>query len=393
MAESQVKITDIVVRNLPAPPTGAKVYVDDQLTGFGVRVTAKGVKAFILTYGTNRERITLGRYPLLSLHDGRKEAQRVLAERTLGKIRPKRLTFEDALVLFLETRKAKNRLTSVKQSEKILRGHFKSLMRMNLEDIRVHHITDITDALSKRGVQSTAAHAHREVKTFLKWCAQRQYITANPIAELEMPTLPKTRVRILTDDELKKIWLATEKDTPFHAIIRLCMLTGQRRGELSQARWSWLANNTLTIPSEISKNKQVHVFPVGSLALTCLLNSKHKACCGTFDTANEKSNSSRLFFPALGNDTKPFNSWSEAKRALDKRSGVTNWKIHDARKTYATTLQRLGVKLEVIESILNHKSGTRSGIVGVYQKYSYDPEMREAVTTFETFFTKVITSE
>ncbi|MSP03142.1 MAG: DUF4102 domain-containing protein [Acetobacteraceae bacterium] len=143
-----MRLTDIVVRNLAAPPQGFKIHLDDQLTGFGVRVTKAGVKAFVLTYGKQRERITIGRYPIISLQDARSEAKRILAERTLGKLRPKRLTFEDALALFMETRKQKNRPSSVEAAEYLLKTYFKSIHHMNLEDIKAHHITEITDELT-----------------------------------------------------------------------------------------------------------------------------------------------------------------------------------------------------------------------------------------------------
>jgi integrase len=97
-------------------------------------------------------------------------------------------------------------------------------------------------------------------------------------------------------------------------------------------------------------------------------------------------------FPARGlgpTNPKPFNGWNKRKGLLDKRVGdilpfpAEPWTLHDLRRTYATNLQRLGVKLEVIEALLNHVSGTRAGIVGVYQRHAYEAEMREAVEKFE----------
>jgi integrase len=88
--------------------------------------------------------------------------------------------------------------------------------------------------------------------------------------------------------------------------------------------------------------------------------------------------------------SKPFSNWSRAKAQLDELSGVTDFTLHDLRRTYATNLQRLGVRLEVIESLLNHVSGTRSGLVGIYQVHRWEEEMREAVIVFERWFQKLL---
>ena len=96
-----MKFTDISIRNLPIPEKGLKLYADDAIPGFGVRVSQGGTKSFILTYGDRRERVTIGRHPIISLADARAETKRILAERTLGKHRPTRMVFDDALRLFV----------------------------------------------------------------------------------------------------------------------------------------------------------------------------------------------------------------------------------------------------------------------------------------------------
>ena len=148
-----------------------------------------------------------------------------------------------------------------------------------------------------------------------------------------------------------------------------------------RARWLDLAGNTCTFPSEITKNKKTHQLPIGVLSHALLA-----ARLGT---------DSAFLFPARGSNepSKPFNGWSKAKRALDAKASIAPWTLHDLRRTHATNLQRLGIKLEVIEALLNHVSGSRAGIVGVYQRHRYEAEMREAVRVFDEWFSKVIVGE
>jgi integrase len=361
-----MRLTEISVRHFPAPATGWKIHADDSLPGFGVRVTANGVKAFVLTFGPARERITIGRYPIIGLADARSEARRILAEQTLGKHRPKRITFLDAMEQFIATRKEKNRPKTAYETERLLRFYFKKLHPKLIEDIAAHDFADITDALSRKGLQSTAAHAHTAAKTFMKWCAQRHYVSTSPISELEKPPLPKSRERILTDDELRSVWkAAVEMGGHFGRIVQLLIVTGQRKGEITALKLEWIKEKAITLPAEICKNNRSHRFPIGDL---------------TSSLVEEIS----------------FNGFSKAKAKLDEKAlahfeDLKPWTLHDLRRTYATNLQRLGVKLEVIEALLNHTSGTRAGVVGTYQRHDFWDEMVAAVATFEEWFARTIT--
>ncbi len=409
-----MKLTDIVIRNLEAPPKGAKVYHDDALTGFGVRVTSTGFKAFVLTHGANRERHTIGRYPIIGLADARTEAKRFLAELTLGKTRPKRASIEGALETYYDTHVATLRPGTQKEIKRLF-GRFLP-KRGNLEDLTVPALTKILDGISS---PSEAEHFHRAAKTFFTWCVERHLLPTSPMANLRAPAKWKARERVLSDDQLRAVWTAADA-TPgsFGIIVKLLILTGQRRSEIGSLRAEWvdLDKQTCTLPSSITKNKRTHTFPIGKLGMHIISGGLGAAPSG-------------LLFMARGSSTKPFNGWSKAKVQLDKAvdihwrdinqkagtvdNGFTTdskqldnliqadwnkekpysiapWTLHDLRRTYATNLQRLSIKLEVIEALLNHVSGTRAGIVGVYQKHRYEAEMREAVEKFEEWFRRDI---
>jgi integrase len=143
----------------------------------------------------------------------------------------------------------------------------------------------------------------------------------------------------------------------------LLILTGQRREEVAGMTWAEVSDDfsSWTIPASRAKNGATHIVPTSEPARELLRS---------LPQINE------LVFPGLRG---PFNGWSKAKSALDAKSGVTDWRLHDLRRTVATGLQRLGVRLEVTEQVLNHVSGSRAGIVGVYQRHDFANEKRAAL--------------
>ncbi len=141
-------------------------------------------------------------------------------------------------------------------------------------------------------------------------------------------------------------------------------------------RTDYVTDNQICLPSEITKNGRAHSFPIGASA-AAILSSNITA-------------STTSIFPAKGKHDQPFNGWSKAKAQLDQKAQIAPWTLHDLRRSYATGLQRLGVKLEVIEALLNHVSGTRAGIIGVYQRHHYQDEMREAVERWESHLRTIL---
>jgi len=145
------------------------------------------------------------------------------------------------------------------------------------------------------------------------------------------------------------------------------ILTGQRLGEIASLRWEWIGEDAVTIPAEITKNGRATAIPIGNIARQI-----------TAGVPRLRS----LLFPARGHTDKPFNGFAASKVTLDK-CGVKDFTHHDLRRTFATNMAKLGVRLEVTEKLLNHVSGSLGGIVGVYQRHDFKDEMREAVTKWE----------
>ncbi len=378
-----MRLTDIQVRNLKAPEKGAHVYYDDALKGFGVRVSQAGTKAFVLATGKNRDRVTIGRYPNVSLHDARKEAQRLIGERASGTIKPPkaRMIFSDALTLFVAEKSQKNRARTIDENKRILTKYFPKLQTKALSDITTDDITTTLDKLSE--TPGTSLHAFWSMRLFMRWCVKRRYIQHNPIEGLDAPAPTNRRDRVLSDDELRAVWKAAdEMSYPFGCVVKLLIITGARRSEIGTLSIGWLdfEKQTCTIPSEYSKNRKSHQFPIGTTAI-CILK---------FAIASAHQNEGTYLFPAQGRTNSCFSGWSKAKIQIDKLAKIEPWTLHDLRRTLATNWQRLGIRYEVIESYLNHISGTKSGVAGTYQRHRYEAEMREAVTAYENWFTATI---
>jgi integrase len=171
----------------------------------------------------------------------------------------------------------------------------------------------------------------------------------------------------LTDDELKAVWRSCEElGWPFGSLVRFLILTGQRRGEVAGMRWSELdlAGKAWMLPKERTKNNRAHAVPLSRQAVEIL--EKAPRFVGEF-----------VF--TLDGET-PATGFGQAKTRLDAAlTGAPHWTLHDLRRTVATSMARLGVAIPTVEKVLNHKSGSFRGIVGVYQRHDYASEMRAAL--------------
>lgn len=356
--------TDAYIRNLPLPEKGQKSYWDSSLAGFGIRLSQGGARTWMVLPPRSKVRTpeTIGRYPVISLSEARTEAKRRLAEYTLGK-RGSSIPYEKAVDEFLGEWEARLR-------PKTHGEYTRDLRRMKFGRLREVHVQEISRQLEKLP-PAVKHHAFGTLRTFFGWAHGKQYVDENPIERMQSPQGSKPRERVLTDDELKKIWFACEGT---HGdIVRLLILTGQRVGEITKLSRDMIADESITLPSWLTKNKREHHFPIGTTAQSIL-----KPLCSS---ASQSGLS--ILFPARGRTESYFSGFSKCKVLLDARCGVSDWTLHDIRRTFASGLASEGVPLHVIEKCLNHVSGSFRGIVSVYQKYEFYDEMKVAVEKWD----------
>ena len=366
-----MRLTDQTVRSLPLPIQGQKLYRDETLPGFACRVSQGGARTFILVYGESRNFLTIGRYPIITLSEARTEAKRFLAERTLGKIRPQAITFPQAVKLFLEEKRKSRRTRTADDYEYYLDRFFP--FRGQLSEVSHAEVLRKLNAIKSTAVYN---HALAAARGFFNWCHKRRYISENPVTGIS-GRRTKTRDRVLEDAELKRIWLACEDQdnelpASFRRIVKLLMLTGQRRTEVASFAGEFFADGRCTLPEELCKNGREHTFPLGTTAALIVGNAEPG-----------------LLVPARGRTT-PFNGWSKAKAQLDKASGTADWTLHDLRRTFATRLSEMGVAPHVVERLLNHITGQISGVAAIYNRATYQEEMRQAIQLWEAHLQTVL---
>lgn len=365
----QMRLTDLAIRALQPPKKGAQIFCDDLLPGFGVRVSEGGTKSFVLTHGPRRQRETLGKVGILGLSEARSEAKRRLAEYTLGKERVRSVPWSSGLETYLSEVEKKCKFLTHSNYAYVLRRHFK-YGDTPLDQISPYDITRSLDRIARTPAEHQRAYTI--LRAFLRWAHRKHLLDKNPMERMQEPRGYRPRERVLTDQELNAVWLAAKDDT-FGRIVKLLILTGQRRGEITNLTAEMVHDDCIVLPSWLTKNSREHTVPIGPLAKS-LLSTPHGP--------------SRLYFPALGKDT-PFNGYSKCKPKLEKRCGVQDWTLHDLRRTFATGMASIGVSLPVVERLLNHVSGSFGGIVGVYQRYDFLPEMREAIIRWEAYVTQL----
>lgn len=345
-AKSVPNLTDIVVQKLPEG-----LHFDIKVKNFGMRV-GKSRKTWIVVKGENRTKITLGHYPDIALSEARKLALDAIRAPTWSK---PRISFPDALQAFLALSKWRPGTVTV--------------MRSTLKPFKwkkqLHTITheDVVRVLEEIEKPSARFHARKDITTFFNWTIPR-YLDVSPCVGIKAEP-QRSRDRVLTDDELNTIW--SYDVSPYSDILKLCLLTGQRLGEVRQFAPGWLAGDTITVPAEVAKNNRESTFPFNLLTAHYL---KRCVC----------RNSS-------------VSSFSRAKKKIDLQCPLSHWTVHDLRRTFATIHARIGTPVHVVEAMLNHRSGTVSGVAAIYNRYTYLPEMRLAALNYETFIANLVTAQ
>jgi integrase len=223
-------------------------------------------------------------------------------------------------------------------------------------------IDDIADSGRVILARRVFSHLHR----MLVWCVGRGILEVNPLQHAEKPGAETRRERVLDEREIVKLWSASEKLRPYYRdAFRLLILTGARKQEISELRWDEIRDGAIHLDGERTKTGKAHLIPLSSAAQSIIdkieRHGDHVFCTNT---------------------GRPVTNWSGAKLTLDRLSGVSAWTIHDVRRTAATGLQKLGVPLPVTESVLGHTSGSRSGIVGLYQRHDYAKEKAAALESW-----------
>jgi integrase len=362
-----------------------------RVPGLVLRVSPSGKKSWVVTARRpgfkNPSRYTVGDYRHLTLSEARRKAQDFKAVLRDGgdPVADKRKrraeaaahaiaqpdTVRSASQRFIAHCRQKNR--TVKEQERILeRDVLPSWGDIPLADIQRRDVMKLLE--DKAATSPTMANRLLAlVRRFFNWAMEVDLLDDNPATGVKAPHKEITRERVLSDSELKAVWLAAEEmGKPFGSITQLLILTAQRRDELVSMRWSEISagEGELVIPGARTKNGNENRVPLCNAAMEIIENQP-------------VIDGSDFVFPSLRSPLdKPASGLSGAKRNLDEISGTTGWRFHDLRRTAASGMARNGVPPHVVEKILNHVGGVLGGVAAIYNRHGYQQEKRQALETW-----------
>jgi integrase len=389
--------------------------VGDDLSGFGLKVTPAGNKVYLLQYrmggrGAKTQRFTIGTHGSPWTPAGaRDEAERLLTLVRQGvnpadeKAERQRiasdLAFSEYATRFLKEYAETHWKASYANAEGILRLHVTpSFKDKPLPLIRKADIAALFDRLPS-GKVALRRNVFAVIRRLFRWAKGRGDIEINPLDDFEVPSPPAARDRVLPDDELRLVWLAAGNlGHPFGPLYRILVATGQRREEVSGLDWRELnrAAAEWTLPAARAKNGVASIAPLSPLAI-----AEIDGVAG-----GEKWPKRGLVLSTTGKT--PVSGYSKGKARLDtavlklaraeaEQTGddpehveVAPWRVHDLRRTFATGMQRLGVRFEVTEAVLNHVSGSKAGVAGVYQRHDWRDEKRDALNAWAAHVERIV---
>ncbi|WP_336418776.1 tyrosine-type recombinase/integrase [Roseovarius sp. D22-M7] len=368
---------------------------DPALSGLYLVVQPGGAKGWALRYryAGKPRKLTLGRWPIMGVADARAAASEAIEAVEHGddpgaaKKQAKaaridaQLSERDTVRTMFDTYR-KRRLTQLKAGDTVQAVINKHVMPKwgdrRIQDIARRDVIELLEDIVESGRAVTANRTRAYLSAFFAWAVERDAIATSPITGTKPPSPENSRERVLSDDELRWLWLAAgDVGQPFGPLARLLILTGQRRGEVAGMTEAEINGDTWHLPAARTKNGRAHSVPLTQAAQDVL-------------TGVERIKGRDGFiFTTTG--TAPVSGFTKAHARLVRRMTeiareergepveIPAWTFHDLRRTCATGLARLGIPVRVTEAVLNHVSGSAAGIVSVYQRHDYADEKRAAL--------------
>ena len=401
-----MKLTQKAISGLSLPPGSREaIFFDDDLPGFGLRVRRGGSRNWVYQYklGPKHRRITLGSLHAITPLKARERAGELHAMVRLGRdpagekaeARTRAAeTFEASLRPFLFRQKARLKHRSYLETERYLLSVFKPLHGLSLAKIERRTVASRLAEIAASSGPVAADRARAALSAFFTWAMREGLADGNPVIGTNRASGGGARDRALSDAELREIWNALQDDQ-YGRIGRLLILTGQRREEIGGLQEAEVDfdGGLLKLPAERTKNNRAHDVPLSARARAILQEQPRRA-------------GRDLIF---GEGEGAFQGWGRAKRALDgrilaarrataKEAGtdlrkvkpMPAWRLHDLRRTVATRMADLGVQPHVIEAVLNHISGHKAGVAGVYNRSTYIAEKAAALVLWAEHVTALV---
>jgi integrase len=358
-------------------------FFDEDIPGFAVRLRSVGSATWVYQFRLGRQqgRMTLGRVSAMPV-----DAARKIASAHYGKVlqgqdprvndkRPDVGTFKTLMDRFLERQRKRIRPRSYEETERYLTKHWGPFHKHALTKIDRKMVSERLAGIAENHGPVAADRAKAALSTFFAWAMREGEPVDNPTIGTNKYYEGKPRDRVLTADELRAVWQALPA-RDFGDIVKLLILTGQRRDEIAALRWSEidLERGVISLPGERTKNHLPHEIPLAGAARAIL------------EAIPQRHGRDLVFGQGQGG----FSGWGKPKEKLDEAVPIAPWRLHDLRRTCATGMHELGVLPHVVEATLNHISGHRAGVAGVYNKAVYAAEKRQALDRWAEHVTAIV---
>ena len=365
---------------LPAGKTD-HIEWDDDLPGFGLRLRGSGDrprKTWVAQYRAHgrTRRMKIGAVEKLSPDEARKTARKILAKVEIGhdpqgekaaRRQQDEHTLAAVIAEYLKAKQPVVRRNTYRELVRYLTGsHFKPLHAQPLDQITRRDVAFRLTKITAENGSITAGRARATLSALFAWALGHGLAEINPVVGTLKPQDAVPRSRVLSDPELTSIWHACGDDD-LGRVVKLLICTGARRSEVGGMGWSELEleRGTWTIPAARAKNHRSLTLPLPQIALDIVARVPRMV------------GRDQLFGMRA---SRGFTGWAaKAERALRAASQVTDWTLHDLRRTVATRMADLGVQPHIIEAVLNHVSGHKGGVARIYNRSSYEREVRAAL--------------
>lgn len=382
---------------------------DAECPGLYLVVQPSGVKSWVVRFRLHGRSVkqTLGRLEHFDPSEARELARRSI--RTAKRGDDPRAAVEDTVGKAVETYLAE--VATKRRSHKEIRRLFETEVLPQWRDrpaasIGSRDCRRLVEGVRAKKGNSRASKLHSYLRRFFVIAADRGAVPTNPMRDLIRPELPPARDRVLSDPELALVWRAAARtEGPFGRAVQLLTLTASRRDEVMSLRWREVEDldgkePAILLPGERTKNGRPHLLPLSPAAVDLVRGTPRLA----YADERGRKRDSEFVFTTSG--ASPFSGFSKSKARLDAmmaaiaaedaaksgRDGVETepWRLHDLRRTAATRMADLGVPPHVVEAALNHVSGAKAGVAGVYNRSLYAKEKREALDLWASHVERLV---
>jgi integrase len=341
---------------------------DTTCVGFGARRQTNGLFYYVrYRHGGQQTLRSIGRHGAPWTPDTARAKARELLGVVAGGNDPFGLTvvgdaFGVVVDRYLERKRGSLKPKSFAEATRYLRVLSAPLAKLGLGDIDRRKVAILLGEIETTSGATSRNRARSALSAFFSWCITEGLLDTNPVMGTARASENGSRERVLTHNELRQLWHGLD-DSAFSGVVRLLLLTGQRRTEIGALRWSEvdLASGQIVLPAERTKNGRAHSVPLSAQALAIVERQRR-----------------RNYTDFVWSDNGTLD-WDRGKIALDARIGIAPWRLHDLRRTAATQMSELGVLPHVIEQALNHVSGAKAGVAGVYNRSKMTDAVRAAL--------------